>query len=87
MVSREKLAEGEIFSVEWRRFWTTWERNNLEGCNDQFVPDALVEVLPTAQGPFPAGEQPGAGEPAPGAAREGDVQGWQLRHGEFRWPL
>jgi hypothetical protein len=32
------------------------------------------------------GEQPGAGEPAPGAAREGDVQGWQLRHGEFRWP-
>lgn len=26
--------------------------DHRQGCNDQFVPDALVEVLPTAQGPF-----------------------------------
>eukprot|EP00438_Fugacium_kawagutii_P002510 Skav210893 [mRNA] locus=scaffold1060:77265:80003:- [translate_table: standard] len=43
MVSRENLTEGEIFSVEWRRYWTTWESNPLEaGDEAQFVPGALV---------------------------------------------
>eukprot|EP00434_Breviolum_minutum_P001498 symbB.v1.2.001321.t1/scaffold57.1/size370615/30 len=40
MLSRENLSDGETFSVEWRRFWTNWERNS----EDQFVPGALVQL-------------------------------------------
>ena len=45
MLSRENLSDGETFSVEWRRFWTNWERNSEGGSEeDQFVPGALVQM-------------------------------------------